>query len=230
MINGSFSFQIYPVNKDHSTNTSQIVPLCKSFLYIYSFLLLQFPSKRFKIFHNCILFIQSQEAMKTYLKISFLLAMIMASTTILSVASSVDKEEEILLKDDNEAEMAELFDIPLNETDESSSSIRGASRFLSQKSPYYKSKTIQKRMTCNKNPRICRAKGSPGPFCCKKKCVNVFTDRQNCGFCGKKCRYNETCCKGQCVNTLFHKRNCGGCNNKCQKGSACVYGMCSYAN
>ncbi|MCD7459162.1 hypothetical protein HAX54_040231 [Datura stramonium] len=165
------------------------------------------------------------------LKIFFVLAIVMASMTILSIASSVDKlEEEILVKDDD---IVEPFEVPLNETDESLSGsiIQGASRFLlAHKSPYYKSKIIKKRMTCNKNPRICRAKGSPGPFCCKKKCVNVFADRQNCGYCGKKCRYNETCCRGQCVNTLFHKRHCGGCGNKCQKGSACVYGMCSYAN
>ncbi|CAN4078389.1 unnamed protein product [Withania somnifera] len=127
------------------------------------------------------------------LKIFILLAII---TTILSVASSVDKlEEEMPVKDDN---MVESFEVPLNETDdEISSSIRG---------------------------------GYPGPFCCKKKCLNVFVDRQNCGVCGKKCRYSETCCRGQCVNTLFHKRHCGGCGNKCQNGSACDYGMCSYAN
>ncbi|KAL3377565.1 hypothetical protein AABB24_003797, partial [Solanum stoloniferum] len=157
------------------------------------------------------------------MKIFILLAIIMA---ILSIASSVDElEEEILVKDDNEVES---FEVPLNETDESSSSIiRGASRFLlSHKSHYQKSKTIHKRVTCNKNPRICRSKGSPGPFCCKKKCVNVLADRQNCGLCGKKCRYNETCCRGKCVNTLFHKRHCGGCGNKCQQGSSCVYGMC----
>lgn len=151
----------------------------------------------------------------------------MASFTILSVASSANElEEKMPVKNKN---MVESFEVPLNETEESSSSIQ---RFLGHKSPYYyKSKIIQKRMsTCNKNPRICRAKGSPGPFCCKKKCVNVFVDRQNCGYCGKKCRYNETCCNGQCVNTLFHKRHCGGCGNKCQQGSYCVYGMCSYAN
>ncbi|XP_059284005.1 stigma-specific STIG1-like protein 1 [Lycium ferocissimum] len=93
-----------------------------------------------------------------------------------------------------------------------------------------KFKEIFTHMTCNKNPMICWAKSSPGPFCCKKKCVNVFMDKQNCGFCGNKCKYNENCCKGQCVNTLFNKRHCGGCNNKCQKGSSCAYGMCSYAN
>nr|XP_009764581.1 PREDICTED: uncharacterized protein LOC104216261 [Nicotiana sylvestris] len=90
--------------------------------------------------------------------------------------------------------------------------------------------TESTRITCNINPIICWAKGSLGPFCCNKKCVNVLNDKENCGFCGKNCKYNETCCKGQCVNTLFHKRHCGSCNNKCKSDSSCAYGMCSYAN
>lgn len=85
------------------------------------------------------------------------------------------------------------------------------------------------KMTCNYYPRICRVKGSPGPDCCKKKCVNVSTDRLNCGKCGLKCKYYETCCKGKCVNSFSNKKHCGGCNNKCKKGSYCMYGMCSYA-
>nr|GMD06951.1 stigma-specific STIG1-like protein 1 [Ipomoea batatas] len=106
--------------------------------------------------------------------------------------------------------------------------LRGTGRILAQKG---KEKKVEKarNLTCNKNPRICRAKGSPGPDCCKKKCVDVMNDRQNCGLCGKKCRYNETCCRGKCVSTLFDKNNCGGCRKKCKKGTTCVYGMCSYA-
>ncbi|XP_060193217.1 stigma-specific STIG1-like protein 1 [Lycium barbarum] len=83
--------------------------------------------------------------------------------------------------------------------------------------------------TCNNYPRVCATKGSPGPDCCGKKCVNVMTDGFNCGRCGKKCRYSEICCEGWCVNTYFHKRHCGKCNNTCKKGSECSYGMCSYA-
>ncbi|KAK8706014.1 hypothetical protein V6N13_049596 [Hibiscus sabdariffa] len=52
-------------------------------------------------------------------------------------------------------------------------------------------KKRNRRVTCKKFPMICHAKGSPGPACCKKKCVNVLKDRQNCGKCGKKCKYNE---------------------------------------
>ncbi|KAK4360914.1 hypothetical protein RND71_019866 [Anisodus tanguticus] len=83
--------------------------------------------------------------------------------------------------------------------------------------------------TCNKYPRVCAAKGSRGPDCCRKKCVNVMTDRFNCGKCGRKCGYLEMCCEGWCVNTYFNKRHCGNCNNSCKKGSTCSYGMCSYA-
>ncbi|KAL4563012.1 hypothetical protein LXL04_027043 [Taraxacum kok-saghyz] len=100
-------------------------------------------------------------------------------------------------------------------------SLRGANRFLAQQSKGL--------MKCNKNPRLCRAKGSAGQDCCNKKCVNVMTDKQNCGLCGKKCKNHEICCKGKCVNVLADKRNCGGCNNKCKKGNSCVYGMCNYA-
>ncbi|KAL9998754.1 putative stigma-specific protein Stig1 [Helianthus debilis subsp. tardiflorus] len=84
-------------------------------------------------------------------------------------------------------------------------------------------------MKCNKNPRLCRAKGSPGPDCCNKKCVNVKTDKQNCGLCGRKCKHMEICCKGSCVNPMVNKRHCGGCNYVCKRGNSCVRGMCSYA-
>ena len=86
-----------------------------------------------------------------------------------------------------------------------------------------------RRLTCKRAPRVCRAKGSPGPNCCKKKCVNLFRDRRNCGKCGKKCKYNQICCNGKCVNPSFNKRHCGGCNNRCSSGGLCAFGLCSYA-
>ncbi|OWM83386.1 hypothetical protein CDL15_Pgr012867 [Punica granatum] len=73
---------------------------------------------------------------------------------------------------------------------------------------------LTSKMTCNKYPRICRKKGSPGPDCCKKKCVNVKTDRLNCGKCGRKCKYNKICCKGKCVNPMTDRKNCGACKKK----------------
>jgi Stigma-specific protein, Stig1 len=83
--------------------------------------------------------------------------------------------------------------------------------------------------TCDKFPRVCRAKGSAGPDCCKKKCVNVMTDNLNCGECGRRCRYGQTCCGGNCVDVMYDRRNCGTCKNRCKKGSFCSFGMCSYA-
>lgn len=108
-----------------------------------------------------------------------------------------------------------------------STSLRGVSRFLAQRDiPVPANMNL---MTCDKFPRVCRLKSSKGPDCCKKKCVNVKSDRLNCGMCGYKCKYPEICCKGKCVNASFDRRNCGGCNNKCKKGESCVYGMCNYA-
>lgn len=83
------------------------------------------------------------------------------------------------------------------------------------------------RMTCDRYPRVCS--GVVPADCCNKQCVNVMSDRVNCGMCGKKCKYQESCCKGLCVNTAFDGKNCGKCNNRCKKGSSCLYGMCSYA-
>ncbi|PIN12757.1 hypothetical protein CDL12_14623 [Handroanthus impetiginosus] len=112
-------------------------------------------------------------------------------------------------------------DFPMSENAEPTS-LRGVSRFLAQKTSF-------RSMKCNNYPRICHAKGSPGPDCCKKRCVNVLKDRFNCGKCGHKCKFSEICCKGKCVNPWIDKKHCGGCNNKCKKGSKCMFGMCSYA-
>ncbi|CAN4078390.1 unnamed protein product [Withania somnifera] len=64
---------------------------------------------------------------------------------------------------------------------------------------------------CRKDPKICLAKGSPGPFCCKNKCMNFLGDKENCGFCGKKCKFNEICCKGFCLNAMLGKKYAGHC-------------------
>ena len=153
-----------------------------------------------------------------FLNLFFLLAMLMSLAIILSAAPS---EEESFLEFDNEDEENYDLSVQPDENRETTSSLRGANRFLAQK--------VRAVMTCNNYPRVCRVSGSPGPDCCKKKCVNVMTDRLNCGMCGKKCKYAEICCKGKCVNPMSDKKNCGGCSNKCKKGSACQYGMCSYA-
>ncbi|CAL5410646.1 unnamed protein product [Camellia sinensis] len=152
------------------------------------------------------------------LKMLFMLAMLMALAMTLSPTSA---EEELPLNDKEDIQTSETYDIPSHQNPEPIS-LRGTNRFLAQK-------MVRVNMTCDKYPKVCRAKGSPGRDCCKKKCVDVRTDRLNCGMCGKKCKYSEICCKGACVNPRDNKKHCGSCDNKCDKGSLCVYGMCSYA-
>lgn len=107
------------------------------------------------------------------------------------------------------------------------SSFTGPGRFLRQR--YYECYNARATMTCDKFPRMCRSKGSPGPDCCKRRCVNVMTDGLNCRRCGAKCRYGRACCKGKCVVVMYDRDNCGGCKKRCKKGTSCRYGMCSYA-
>ncbi|XVF26076.1 hypothetical protein REPUB_Repub13aG0268900 [Reevesia pubescens] len=154
-----------------------------------------------------------------FLKIFLMVVLFMATSLAISALSDTPFKEESFA--DNDIDDDDNGDH--SQVEPTTSSLRGiTSRFLAQKPRAV--------MTCNKYPRVCRAAGSPGPDCCKKKCVNVKTDRLNCGVCGKKCKYSEICCKGQCVNPMSHKKHCGGCNNNCNnKGSKCLYGMCSYA-
>lgn len=148
------------------------------------------------------------------LQIFLLLAMLVASATALTDATTPQSEEGSFngtgTGDDNTTTSVDGRDLL--------TSLRGRGRSF----PRFALK-------CNKYPRVCRAPGSPGPDCCKKRCVNVMKDRFNCGKCGRKCKYWQTCCRGRCVNVMSDEKHCGGCNNKCKKGSSCTYGMCSYA-
>ncbi|XAR65677.1 hypothetical protein NMG60_11009863 [Bertholletia excelsa] len=147
------------------------------------------------------------------------LRMLLVLAVLLALAMTI-LGEEMSPEGEDDAETPEDEEIPFQESPEATS-LRGTSRLLAQ--------TSRANMKCNKYPRICHVKGSPGPDCCNKKCVNVKTDRLNCGYCGKKCKYSEICCKGKCVNPMNDKKNCGGCGTKCKKGNRCTYGMCSYA-
>ncbi|KAK8604461.1 hypothetical protein V6N13_099403 [Hibiscus sabdariffa] len=48
-------------------------------------------------------------------------------------------------------------------------SFRGAGRFLGQKP--------RPVLTCDRRPEICSKRGSQGPVCCNKKCVDIKTDK-----------------------------------------------------
>ncbi|KAJ6725226.1 hypothetical protein OIU85_023079 [Salix viminalis] len=151
------------------------------------------------------------------LKLLFLLAMLISLLAITTLSATPTQDVSFPEFDHDDKANS---DLPHPESRETTSSLGRPNRFLAQTRAF---------MTCDKNPLVCRAQGSPGPDCCKKMCVNKTTDWFNCGMCGKKCRYTEICCGGECVNPMYSRKHCGGCNNECNKWSACQYGMCSYA-
>jgi len=153
--------------------------------------------------------------MKSLLQILFLVAMLMPLVT--ADSQTLHQKESPFLSTIKSHNNTKNSVTPSSESEELAS-LRGA-----------KSLHGRGAMTCDKYPRVCRAKGSEGPDCCKKKCVNVSRDRNNCGMCGKKCKYSQVCCKGKCVNPMSDKHHCGKCGNKCTKGDFCVFGLCSYA-
>ncbi|KAK2394189.1 hypothetical protein QL285_056047 [Trifolium repens] len=110
-----------------------------------------------------------------------------------------------------------------SEMEEPNSSHQGTSKFFLSR------KQNRVSLTCDKYPKVCLVKGSAGPDCCNKKCVNFTRDMFNCGRCGKKCSFPKICCEGKCVNPRSNKKHCGKCGNKCDNRGSCVYGMCSYA-
>ncbi|CAI9086820.1 OLC1v1020736C1 [Oldenlandia corymbosa var. corymbosa] len=151
-----------------------------------------------------------------FLNTMLLLVMVMALAIAISATST---DHRIHDENNNATETFSVSDSSENDTKKPVTSLRGTNRVYQ----------FRYQMTCNKFPRVCSTRGSPGPDCCKKKCVNVMQDRANCGMCGKQCKYWEICCKGKCVNPSTNWKHCGACFNSCDKGSSCAYGMCSYA-
>ncbi|GAB2212581.1 hypothetical protein Droror1_Dr00020557 [Drosera rotundifolia] len=89
---------------------------------------------------------------------------------------------------------------------------------------------VPKKCTCEKYPQVCELAGSPGHYCCKKKCVDLFNDNFNCWGCGIRCKGGKSCCGGTCTDTRFDEKNCGGCGKRCANGALCTYGMCGYSD
>ena len=89
---------------------------------------------------------------------------------------------------------------------------------------------------------------SSGEIPCGSSCVNVFTDKKNCGVCGRACGSGDTCvnarcgpactksgtslCDDTCVDLDTDMNNCGACGTECKtflpnaKGSLCSDGQC----
>ncbi len=70
-------------------------------------------------------------------------------------------------------------------------------------------------------------------------CVNLQTNKNNCGFCNESCGGNLTCsggacvcaapyvnCSGTCTNLASDGNNCGACGTTCAGASTCQSGAC----
>ncbi|CAH8363467.1 unnamed protein product [Eruca vesicaria subsp. sativa] len=105
------------------------------------------------------------------------------------------------------------------------------SRFLAEKTGQgqrAKARNLQEAASCK--PEICRSTEANSTMaCCSKKCVNLSTDRNNCGVCKRKCRSWEKCCGGWCESMIYNDRHCGACNHRCKPGHKCALALCNYA-
>lgn len=83
---------------------------------------------------------------------------------------------------------------------------------------------------------------------CGNSCVDLFSDKKNCGVCSRACGSQEICvnarcgpactesgttlCDDTCVDLDNDINNCGSCGTECEtflpnaKGSLCTYGEC----
>jgi len=79
---------------------------------------------------------------------------------------------------------------------------------------------------------------------CGSSCVELQTDRANCGECGKTCPQEEVCSEGSCnlecvggaskcgdlcIDLQLDIANCGACENACPDGEVCSAGKCALA-
>lgn len=77
---------------------------------------------------------------------------------------------------------------------------------------------------------------------CGGNCVDVRTDRTNCGSCSTACEDGNVCsagvcalscqptlddCSGLCINTGTDRANCGECGNACDAGEVCDDHQCA---
>lgn len=126
----------------------------------------------------------------------------------------------------NEKSSSDNIDVPskkLNDEDVVVMPWKRVNRFLAEE------KNPRAADHCHKDNQVCNLQGT-NSTCCNNKCMDLSTDKKNCGACKNKCKYTETCCRGECVDVTYDKRHCGECNNACSSpGGYCIYGLCDYA-
>ncbi len=98
-------------------------------------------------------------------------------------------------------------------------------------------------------PNACAYCGAPA-LCCSEVCVNVQSDKNNCGDCGRVCAAGTFCqggsclCEGSkapcgggqsccgasgCKSLDNDAQNCGACGHACTVGQTCDNGACTDA-
>ncbi|KAK2387190.1 Stigma-specific Stig1 family protein [Trifolium repens] len=96
-------------------------------------------------------------------------------------------------------------------------------------SPWLKKDMEQRPYGCRRRPWVCsNGEFPPRSMCCRNRCVNVTSDKNNCGFCSIRCPFNWQCCRGFCRDINWSIFNCGRCGHRCPFGEFCFYGMCGY--
>ncbi|MET0284953.1 MAG: hypothetical protein ABW352_10795 [Polyangiales bacterium] len=97
-------------------------------------------------------------------------------------------------------------------------------------------------------PVLCTGAGSPsdcvcgiGVTKCLDTCVDLTSDRNNCGMCGEMCAADEFCnqgecslictppvvlCNGACVDFTSDDANCGSCGFACSAAAQCIDSVC----
>lgn len=83
-----------------------------------------------------------------------------------------------------------------------------------------------------------------GEQLCGDTCVNLQSDRNNCGTCGRLCTETEDCINGgcfgcfdplircggdECFDPKSNNQHCGGCNRPCAANEECINGFCACA-
>ncbi|MEW5896558.1 MAG: hypothetical protein AB1668_02605 [Nanoarchaeota archaeon] len=92
---------------------------------------------------------------------------------------------------------------------------------------------------CTNN--VCEAVCAPGLTLCNGQCVNLQTDKDNCGSCGTVCSNGQVCsngactlscspgqtlCANTCVDLKTDESNCGSCGTVCPKDNECTESKC----
>jgi hypothetical protein len=156
-------------------------------------------------------------------RIIFIIAITVALSTTLTV-KRIGEDEEKPPKDDQSIDTSTRLSQGLNIMHDEKELMpsKRLSRFLTEE------KNPRAADHCYKDNEICHIQQGKNHKCCSNKCMDLNTDKHNCGSCKRKCKYTEDCCRGECVLLSLDKRHCGKCNNRCQDGEFCVYGMCNY--